>query len=78
MINRLSFRLHDPKQIRFGATMTQRPVDLIPRAFFLCAGHDAEPGGENPLQADWPELLAEGNCVAARRGGQEAGSKTRS
>jgi len=45
---------------------------------FLCARHGADLGGVSPQRADWPEPLAEGNCVAVRWGGKEAGSKARS
>jgi hypothetical protein len=42
---------------------------------FLCARHGADVGGASPVRADRPVSLAEGNCVAARRGGKEAGRK---
>lgn len=44
----------------------------------LCARHGVDHGGASPLRADWPEPLVEGNCVVARRGGEEALDKTRS
>jgi hypothetical protein len=37
-----------------------------------CARHGIDLGGASPLRAGWPEPLADGNCVAAMRGGEEA------
>ena len=43
-----------------------------------CARHGTDLGGASPLRADWPEPLANGNRVAARWGGEEAGGTPRS
>jgi hypothetical protein len=43
-----------------------------------CAKHGTDLGGASPLRAGLPEPLAQGNCVTARWGGEEAGGKTRS
>ena len=47
------------------------------RAFLLCARHGVDAVGESPLPALVGEPRAKGNCVAVRRGGEEAGGEVR-
>jgi hypothetical protein len=73
------FLIKESPRWPYGGTSSSRSRNSL-QAYSdeWCARHGADLGGVSPLRADWPEPLAEGNCVVARRGGKEAGGETRS
>lgn len=58
--------------LRLGTAPSVSPSCSRMRASTTCTRHGADPGGASPLRAGRPEPLADGNCVTARWGGEEA------